>query len=158
MQFEQKTRDDVHPKTSDDKKAARLPRPPLLAAWSNRRAGRAQGGFKDASRASPRCEPISIERPMMRKTKRLRQGLITTEPVSMAKKSRPNCLGAGFGGSDQACALGSLLSAHWFLLVGTQSGLSIDVALQSLLALTQDVAWKLLIALASHRLISAHLS
>lgn len=74
------------------------------------------------------------------------------------QKAGPTAFRAGFWKSNRACALRSLLPAHYLTLVGTQPGLSIDVALQALLARAQDVTRKLLIALASYRLISAHLS
>src|SRR5258708_38913884 len=41
---------------------------------------------KTARERSPRCEPISIERPIMRKTNRLRQGLILDESLPMGAK------------------------------------------------------------------------
>jgi hypothetical protein len=75
---------------------------------------------------------------MMRKTNRLRQGLIAAEPISMGTKKPARMVRGRLLESEQTCRLRLLLS---LTLIGTQASLTID----TLLTLAQSVAGTLLV-------------
>jgi hypothetical protein len=78
---------------------------------------------------------------MMRKTNRLRQGLIAAESISMGTKKPARMVRGRLLSLSKTCRLRLLLSANQLTLVGTRARLSID----TLLTLAQSVGGTLLV-------------
>src|SRR5260370_39216138 len=94
---------------------------------------------KTARERSPRCEPISIERPIMRKTNRLRQGLIAVAAISTSRKKPARGSRSRLCKSYWMAALTPRRLSLNLSLIRPQ-GWQVRIALLALLALALDVS------------------